>query len=65
MAMGDPDILAVARSLMAWYGAGAKQRAWLRAANLLEAGDTEGSRRWMEVTKYIDSLQRHGDEPRN
>ena len=65
MTIKDPDILAVARSLMVWYGAGAKKRACLRAVNLLEAGDTEGSRRWMEVAKSIDDLQRRGDERMN
>ena len=54
----DPDILAVARSLLRRYGDEAKRHALLRISELADEGDLMGRDLWMQVADAVDGLQR-------
>ena len=56
MAIIDPDILHVARSLIRRYGDEAKRHALQRIFDLLDQGDAEGSELWERVADAIDEL---------
>jgi hypothetical protein len=56
MAILDPDILLVARSLIRRYGDEAKRHALQRISELLDEGDSEGSELWERVADAIDEL---------
>ena len=53
----DPDILAVARSLVRRYGDEAKRHAIQRISELLEDGDLAGRDLWVQVAEAIDCLE--------
>jgi hypothetical protein len=57
----DPDILAVARSLVRRYGDEAKRHALQRMAELADEGDFVGRDLWMQVSDAVDGLQRRDD----
>jgi hypothetical protein len=54
VAVLDPDILHVARSLIQRYGAEAKRHALERISELLDAGDAEACELWERVADAID-----------
>ena len=56
MAVLDPDILLVARSLIRRYGDEAKRHALQRISELRDEGEAEGSELWQSVAEAIDEL---------
>jgi hypothetical protein len=56
MAIRDPDVLFVARSLIRRYGDEAKRHALVRISNLLDDGDAEACVLWQRVAEAIDEL---------
>jgi hypothetical protein len=56
MAILDPDVLFVARSLMRRYGDEAKRHALERISRLLDDGDAEACVLWQQVADVIDEL---------
>ena len=60
------DIYRCAKLLIDRHGEGAARHAAMRADALLEAGDMEGGRVWLNIVDAIKELQRtrpRGDEP--
>ena len=56
MALTDPDVLFVARSLVRRYGDEAKRHALERISRLLDDGDAEACELWQKVADAIDEL---------
>ena len=54
----DLDIYRSAKLLIDQHGENAAKHAAMRADALLEAGDTEGRRVWLNIREAIEELQR-------
>lgn len=57
MTVTDPDVLAVARSLVRRYGDEAKRHALKRISELIDDGDVLGRNLWGQVADAVDEIQ--------